>query len=1695
MLKALLSRATPLYVAILLLLAATVALGQSDPTLSSDRPAVKTGDPLTIEATGFLTNQDLQLWAVPARGEPETCTTPPASYTVENHPLYALQADPNGDLPTTEITIEASRYQPAGDWVFCILGTGETELVSSPLRVSIADEYRLTGLFDGNYLTPGSPDTVIQIIPWPPRLQEVDAVTLNGVEYSVSFSGAIPGISYTVPGNLPPGDHVLTVVIPESGDSPEVRITETFIVSPTISIGLPDTDDPPSPFAASPHEVGQTLSITGHHYTPDLAVTISAYLSTYCLNETYAVATVNTVADAEGRISARFYLDPEKFRQTGRWIFCAVDGAGHSNRVGAAIRLTHTLVLNDDIGNIHLNAGVDNTVTFSPPLPVGAEYVSSTLRGRPLIGVGIIDSPDGRVDKLTLPPQSYSTEHPIKLTVTIRFPDGTEQTLEKIVRLTETPAPAPSPTPSATPAPQTRYELEIPNGGRVVAGESVRVAIRFTGPAPEDLSVSGLRAAGREQSCLTVSDEDESCLVSNNTFTWAEVDVPPGIVTTLTASVNGANVSETVVVLHLTPAGRPDLSLDTQCPGLTELEDTVAPGNATRITFRFSIRPGRDEIACRVLPPSPDYRPIRTPDAATVLPTQSVVISLPPDYELPRNARALIHVSSYDNRRGYEFRTDHIRLRDVEGSNRRDEIHLPGCANWEDLQGNPAPCQIDHARSIRFTLDGDFTTPADASKSYVTEVRYRDSLVWDIATLQPEISVSPARLAFGEEVTVVGNGFPAQATTRIFGVNIDQTPAPRTGGEGNADWDCARIIATGEQIATGENDAEDAFDISVTVGANNFGVPGHWLLCVQSGGLSNQGPHALTIDYKAEAQKQGDYPPGETAHIIIIPTPPEAEHAQTLLVGGANVEFESEGDAIYFVMPANSSGKTPIVATFPHDIRASLTVETSSPPLSVEVIESDRAARPGSLIRLSAKGFSGETVCNPTLGDVTIALWHDRQIPEDNCVGIGPNRELHTQAIVAAPDGEISAQLAAVFNAGQTAAIEVTSSSGAVLSAEISLATPRLSFSIGGEPIPENRLIQYRPITVRGENFPEQADHYDAPTVGYQVRGGTSSQQSATADGTWGALYRITSRTENNDRVEFLPTINGHPLPAYSAILNISVPNPELTIEPATVHTGAVVTITARHLDKFREDYQIVIIDGDHIIRLTDPDGQAKIYDTIPSENAAGNEDGDEAEPLRPQRTKAGRAIYARSGRDGTFSITTRFPEYEGNKYRNGTAELELQIYNSLREPIPGATARVTHTYGRPEPTPTPVYVPTPTPPPVFVPTPTAAPTPTPAPTLAPTAMPTPTPQPVASAVGEERSTAIAPPFPIDHNRVQATPAADGRSVQLVWPRPVGANAPDNYLIKRAEQAGAEPQPITELNHGDDPFYHDYEVLPNREYYYYITAYNAAGAAPPDSSAPVYVRTPGPPGPVPNFSIADEPGLSIATVSWDAPSLAAGQTSPVDGFQIEHRPDDDDWTPGGAPDAYMRRWTLVNLRPGVGYEFRIAASNPVGPGPWSEPVSATMAGDRIGPPAAFTEPPAPTAEAAVTDAGDRAPEPADTEGPSNIGRNSMLAALGIIALIGALYVFYRRYRQRLAGPRPLADGDGTEPPPDANPWDTIGQRPPSAPPAQPPPQQQQQQPEPEPTADTEAEAGIARMMAELERLRPERETPDTRREP
>ena len=556
----------------------------------------------------------------------------------------------------------------------------------------------------------------------------------------------------------------------------------------------------------------------------------------------------------------------------------------------------------------------------------------------------------------------------------------------------------------------------------------------------------------------------------------------------------------------------------------------------------------------------------------------------------------------------------------------------------------------------------------------------------------------------------------------------------------------------------------------------------------------------------------------------------------------------------------------------------------------------------------------------------------------------------------------------------------------------------------------------------------------------------------------------MTERTQNNDSIEFAPTINGHPLPDHSRILHIGVPSPTISISPSTVHTGAAITITGQNLGRFHSGYWLGILEDDRMIRLTDPDGSAVI------------EYGDGSTRDQPQPTAAGRTLSARSGNTGAFRIQSRFPVYEADRYRQGQAALELQLFNNLNEPIPGALVGITHTYSRPQPTPVPQYVPTATPPPVFMPTPAPTRTPPPTPALVPNATLEPTP----TAAVTITDGAAGPPQPVDHRLVTATAAADGRSVELTWPHPTGPNAATSYLIERAETAAEVPQAVAEPHRGADPYYRDSAVVADREYRYCITAQNSAGRAPPDPGHPAFVRTPARPGPVPGLAVAEEPGLSIITVTWQAPSVTT-----VSNYIIEYRSEDETgWILGGEPDTYLRRWTFGGLRPGTSYEFRIAGVNAVGAGAWSEPITARTAGERI-----VTNPPTPTPESAETVP---TPPPDLLASPAEPKRGGGLPSPFIIAAIAAVpaavvgFLMYRRYRYRRLLAQvaaPGVDGDDDE-------HDRRQPEPaPTAPKIPDGPAPRPARPAPEPDVDpaeAEAQDVIARMMAELDQLRPER---------
>ena len=270
-------------------------------------------------------------------------------------------------------------------------------------------------------------------------------------------------------------------------------------------------------------------------------------------------------------------------------------------------------------------------------------------------------------------------------------------------------------------------------------------------------------------------------------------------------------------------------------------------------------------------------------------------------------------------------------------------------------------------------------------------------------------------------------------------------------------------------------------------------------------------------------------------------------------------------------------------------------------------------------------------------------------------------------------------------------------------------------------------------------------------------------------------------------------------------------------------------------------------------------------------------------------------------------------------------------------------------------------------------------------------------------------------------------------------------------------------------------------MFEDREYRYFITALNSAGRAPPDPAHPALVRTPARPGLVPALAVEGEPRLSIIIVTWQAPSVTT-----ISNYVIEYRSEDDaEWVLGGEPDTYLRRWTFGSLRPGTSYDFRIAGVNPVGAGAWSSPITARTGEERI-----ITDPPTPTPESAdpvpTPDPDQPAPaaEPADEGG---LPLPLIIAAIAAVPIAVVVFLVYRRYRYRRLLAQAAA-APGAEPDDD----DRDRRQPEPAPPTPripdgPDPRPPRPSPEPDiDPAEAEAQDVIARMMAELDQLRPER---------
>ena len=1037
----------------------------------------------------------------------------------------------------------------------------------------------------------------------------------------------------------------------------------------------------------------------------------------------------------------------------------------------------------------------------------------------------------------------------------------------------------------------------IDNDGRVKVGEMVLISLV---PAPGvDTVISGLKLGRRPQDFT----------YSGGVVSWTAVPDLMGD-HVLHLMVGEEALSSLITILS---GRRPDGLLlvgAMECPNMTEVLDGAVPGGKSVMSFTFRIL-ATNAITCRLpqvsLPVSilSLQASINRESATTRLPDQDIVLELNSEYVLPSSRGMQIHVTSYDNRFGYRYRPTGVRFIRSDDGDANHRIVLPSCTAWVDLQGDSAPCEIEHAKEIKVSFLSSATLPTDASADYATQIRYNDGAIWDIVNFAADIDVEEDRAAFNQLVTVVGLGYPEDELVKIYGVNTswpDLYEIPEE--EETDDWDCRLVVEYGKELGDVVAGSMNSFSEEIRVTDETFALPGKWLLCASVGvGLTSGEPAAVTIDYEAHTQTGGRYYAGDDAYIRIVPSPPENRHAIDLKIGTERVDVETEDDEVMFIVPVNVNGLTKAVVGFPGGLVAEVELDMVSPTLTIDVVETDKRVRIGSVVRLSADNLSGERVCNPELGGVEVAFLVGGRFPVDNCAVVGANRKFRSSIVVIAPDGSVPSDLVKLFDEKSSVELVASAEDGAEVTADVELLKPSVRVTgEDGDSIRDNVLLQFEMLRVLGSGFPRDGAYYNSPQVGYEVRS-YRTWDTTSDDGTWEDDFRITGRINEGSKLEFVPMIAGHGMPSLAFILEVGIQTPTVSMDPSEVRTGLEVTITAENLLGFVGGYSFGIVsDGSSFIMTNYADGSP---------------------------------VLGQTDRDGTFMVTFLFPHYEAEFYdEEGRTLLQVQLFNSADEAVPEALFDVTHVLYTPgsqlaggvavAPTPTgvPIGVPTPTPAPLVVRVPTVNPVPTP-------------------FGGRMTSVALEEGLPraVDHERITGVPSDDGHSITLDWARPVGLYRAAGYVVVRSENLVEEGVEIAEIAGMTSTGYVDNEVVPSGMYWYRVISYNARGRSAERDTEPVLVMTPSVPGRVEGFR-NDEPGSTLVSLRWEDPGVDLESYRPVLGYEIQMMSSgSEEWSAIARVGDYVRNWIVIDLLPGSVSQYRVSAYNGVGYGYWTEPMS------------------------------------------------------------------------------------------------------------------------------------------------------------
>ncbi|KAJ8778553.1 hypothetical protein J1605_013522 [Eschrichtius robustus] len=183
-----------------------------------------------------------------------------------------------------------------------------------------------------------------------------------------------------------------------------------------------------------------------------------------------------------------------------------------------------------------------------------------------------------------------------------------------------------------------------------------------------------------------------------------------------------------------------------------------------------------------------------------------------------------------------------------------------------------------------------------------------------------------------------------------------------------------------------------------------------------------------------------------------------------------------------------------------------------------------------------------------------------------------------------------------------------------------------------------------------------------------------------------------------------------------------------------------------------------------------------------------------------------------------------------------------------------------------------------------------------------------------------------------------------GAGVCLCWrpPRDDGGQALQHYVVER-RQAGLS----TWLKVGEPPAdsttFTDAQAEQGKKYSFRVRAVTAEGPGEALESEEVLVAPEVLPGPPPPPAILSASSQSI-TLSWTAPRGPG--SAHILGYLIEKRKKGrNTWVAVNKQPVPEKKWTVLDLRQGCQYEFRVTAVAPSGPGEPGPPSDAVFARD------------------------------------------------------------------------------------------------------------------------------------------------------